>query len=438
MNQIDLIVAHAGELLTCEGPSTGLAGKALDHATIIPDGAIAVKDGRIAAVGESDEILARHQAAQVVDAGGALVSPALVDPHTHLMHMGSREAELDARATGRDRGEGISTGGIRSTIAATSGATDVALTHHGLRALDAMALHGTGTVEAKTGYGTDMQAELRLLRLTKVLDAQHALKVIPTFLGAHIPPESGREAFVQSVIDAMPQAAGIARFCDIACDPACFTFEESDHIAAAATECGLKLRIHANQAGPWRGLELAAKWHAATADHGDFATIKELQALRQANTALVLLPGTNFHLMEMVGRVEADEIQSATKPHLPLIAARMQQAGCLAAAGTNYNPGSSPCLSQQMIMQLLSRLFRLGFAASWHMVTLNAAVTLGLADRIGSIEPGKDADFIIWDVERHGQVIDRFGSNHVRDLWLKGQQVVADRNLTASARKNHG
>uniref|UniRef100_UPI004035FFEB imidazolonepropionase-like domain-containing protein n=1 Tax=Paracoccus seriniphilus TaxID=184748 RepID=UPI004035FFEB len=266
---VDLIISNAGELITCAGPVTGVAGAALSDLPVIANGAVAIRDGEILATGTTEQVLAQYHPGQLVDAQGALVSPALVDPHTHLVHMGSREAELDARATGNSPGKGISTGGIRTTIQQTCAASDQELTQRALGALDQMLLNGTATVEAKTGYGADMSQELRLLGLTRALDKRHSVEVIPTFLGAHIPPADGREAFVQSVIDALPAAAKLSEFCDIACDSVCFTFEESDRIAEVATRLGMRLRVHANQASPWRGLELAAKWKAASADHGD-------------------------------------------------------------------------------------------------------------------------------------------------------------------------
>lgn len=426
---VDLIISNAGELITCAGPVTGVAGAALSDLPVIANGAVAIRDGKILATGTTEQVLAQYHPGQLVDAQGALVSPALVDPHTHLVHMGSREAELDARATGNSPGKGISTGGIRTTIQQTCAASDQELTQRALGALDQMLLNGTATVEAKTGYGADMSQELRLLGLTRALDKRHSVEVIPTFLGAHIPPADGREAFVQSVIDALPAAAKLSEFCDIACDSVCFTFEESDRIAEVATRLGMRLRVHANQASPWRGLELAAKWKAASADHGDYATPDELHAMARAGVTLILLPGANFHMLEATSGLDGDTLLPAPKPHLPQTAARLMQSACVPSVGTNFNPGSSPCLSMQMMMQLLPRMFRIGFAASWYMATLNAAASLGRADRIGSLEPGKEANLVIWDVARHGQVINQFGGNHVRDVWIGGRQVVARRNL---------
>ncbi|MDB6176203.1 imidazolonepropionase [Paracoccus sp. Z330] len=427
---VDLIVAHAGELLTCAGPDTGVAGSQLQELEIIRDGAIAIKDGRIVATGASSAILSQYTATQQVDAQGALVSPALIDPHTHLVHMGSREAELDARASGGGIANGISTGGIRATIEATSSASNDALKQRAIGVLDQMLLNGTATVEAKTGYGADMAQELRLLKVTRSLDCEHPVEVIPTFLGAHIPPAHDREGFVQSVIDAIPAAAALSEFCDIACDSVCFDYDESDRIAEVATSHGMKLRIHANQASPWRGLELAAKWKAASADHGDYALPQELAQLAKAGVVLVLLPGANFHMLETTTAVDGDTILAAAKPHLPQTAARLMQSGCVPSVGTNYNPGSSPCLSMQMMMQLLPRMFRIGFAATWYMATLNAAASLGRATRTGSLQPGKDANFIVWNVQTHGQVINQFGGNHVRDVWISGRKVVSDRNIS--------
>lgn len=429
MIAVDMVIRGANELITCSGPVGGVGGDRLQDLVPIPNGAVAIADGRIVEVGPTDEICSKFEARQEVDASGCLVSPSLVDPHTHLVHMGARERELDARATQR-MGDGISTGGINETIDQTSRASDQELEQRARLALDQMLLHGTGLVEAKTGYGRDMNVELRLLALTRGLNGAHAIEVVPTFLGAHIPPASDRNGFVESVIAAIPKAARLAEYCDVACDPVCFTFEECDRIAEVATAHGMRLRVHANQAGPWRGLELAAKWRAASADHGDFASLSELAELERNGVTLTLLPGANFHMLETTSSLRGEELQAPPKPHLPLIAARILKSGCVPAAATNYNPGSSPCVSMQMVMQLLPRLFRLSFSATWYMSTLNGAAALGRADRTGSLEPGKEANLIIWNVARHGQVIERFGINHVRDVWLRGRRVVTDQNLT--------
>lgn len=424
----DLIVINASELLTCAGPQTGVSGDALNAIEVIQDGGFVVKDRLILKTGKTDDILSQFCSQNIVDAKSCLVSPALIDPHTHLVHMGSREQELNNRATGSSM-SGISTGGIRQTIQATSEASDIELINASIKSLNQMLLHGTGTVEGKTGYGSDMTQELRLLNVTAQLNSLHAVEIIPTFLGAHIPPMSARSEFIQDVIAAIPAAAKISEFCDIACDAVCFTFEESDLIAKAATENGMGLRIHANQASPWRGLELAAKWNAASADHGDYATMEELQALARSGVVLTLLPGANFHMLECISSINNGELHAATKTHFPKLTADILASGIVPSVGTNYNPGSSPCLSMQMMMQLLPRLFRLGFAASWYMATLNAAASLNRAHRIGSIEAGKEANFIIWNVERHGQVINNFGNNHVKDVWLQGELVVANQQL---------
>jgi len=424
-HHVDLIIAHASELITCSGPSTGVRGGDLLSLCPISDGAVAVAQGKIVDTGTTVEILARYDAVDIHDVSGCLVSPSLIDSHTHLIHAGERDQEFDARATNRLAG-GISTGGIAETGQKTSSAQDAELLAKAEAALDNMLLHGTGLVEAKTGYGDNMETELRLLELTRRLNGRNGTEVVPTFLGAHIPPKGDRVAFVDAVIAAIPKAAKLSEFCDIACDPVCFDFDEADRIAAAAVQHGMQLRIHADQAGPWRGLELAAKWRAASADHADYASADDLRALARSGTVVTLLPGSNFHMLEMTAKVMEDSLVPAVKPHLPLLGARILQSGCVPAVATNYNPGSSPCLSMQMMMQLLPRLFRLGSSAAWYMATLNAAASLRRGETTGSLQPGKAADIAVWHVPRHGLVVERFGMNHIRDVWLGGQRVVAD------------
>jgi len=434
---VDQIIAHASELITCSGPSTGVGGSDLLSLNPITDGAVAVAQGKIVDVGTTVELLARYDAPDIQDVSGCLVSPSLVDPHTHLVHAGEREQEFDARATNRLAG-GISTGGIAETVRKTSSAQNAELLAKAEAALDDMLLHGTGLVEAKTGYGDSMEAELRLLELTRRLNGRNGVEVVSTFLGAHIPPKSDRAAFVEAVIAAIPRAAKLSDFCDIACDPVCFDFHESDRIAAAAVQHGMQLRIHADQAGPWRGLELAAKWRAASADHADYATADDLRTLARSGTVVTLLPGSNFHMLEITAEIKDGSLVPATKSHLPLLGTRILQSGCVPAVATNYNPGSSPCLSMQMMMQLLPRLFRLGSSAAWYMATLNAAASLRCGARTGSLQPGKAADIAVWRVPRHGLVVERFGMNHIRDVWLRGRRVVADGRLMASTGMQDG
>lgn len=442
MNEpVDLLVVHAGELLTCSGPETGVCGAALERLPSILDGAIAVREGRIAAVGSTAELLSRFAPDAIVDAGGKLVTPGLVDPHSHLVHGGTRQHELEARALGM---KPPLAGGIRYTVQQTRAASDGELVERALADLDIALRYGTTTIEAKTGYGLDAENELRLLRLTVSL--RHPVAVVPTFLGAHVVPAEyaeRREAYVDLVLEMLPDAARLAPWCDVACDPVCFTYEECWRIAERAAALGMGLRIHADQTGDAGGARLAAAVGAAAADHLDYASDDGLLAMAEAGTVATLLPSVTLHLMEMTPSLDGERLGAAAKPFMPALARRVLRSGLVPALSADYNPGSSPTLSMQLVMQLAARLFRLRYAEIWHMATINAARALRLSHDRGSIEPGKRADILIWTVPDHGTVIDRFGTNLVDTVLIGGEAMIAggvpvrDRRGETRAPRNH-
>lgn len=414
----DLLVVHAAELATCRGPQEGVKGAALARLETIADGAVAIGAGRILAVGPSERIRDEFAAPRVLEARGRLVSPAFVDPHSHLLHGGTRHEEYEAKLTGRT--DVKLAGGIRSTVAKTRAASDAALTAQALKDLDVMLEHGTTVLEAKTGYGLEREQELRLLRLTAELE--HTVEVVPTFLPLHVLPEEYRDRraeYLGIARQSLPEAAKLARYCDVTCDPIGFTYDECLEVGEAARALGMKIRVHADQMGDARGAALAARLQASGADHLDYAADEGLAAMARAGTVATLLPGVTLHLMEM-----------AEKPFLAGLARRAIEAGCVVALSTDYNPGSCPTLSMQMVMQLAARLFRLGYAEIWHMCTLNAARALDCAGERGSLEPGKRADLLVWSVASHGLAINRFGTNQVETVVASGKIVSSSKEET--------
>ncbi len=431
---IDLLILDAAELVTCHGPDAGVSGEALARLEIIRGGGVAVRDGRIAAIGASSDLAARFAARETIDAAGRLVTPGFVDPHSHLLFGGSRQHELEARACGRALA-GLDSG-IRYTVRRTRAASDRELVDRAMADLDVMVVHGTTTLEAKTGYGLDREHELRLLRLTAELT--HPVTVVPTVLGAHVlPPEylERRDAYVDLVIDMLPDAARLAAWCDVSCDPICFTYDECRRMAERARSLGMGIRVHADQTGDADGARLAAEVGAAAADHLDYASDDGLAAMAAAGTVATLLPGVTLHLMEMTPTLEDDRLVDAAKPFMPMLVRRVLRHGVVAALSTDYNPGSSPTPSMQMVMQLGARLFRLGYAEIWHMATLNAARSLRLSADRGSIAPGKRADLVVWTVADHGSVIDRFGVNLVDTVLIAGQVVVSGGAMIGERRR---
>ncbi|MET7574289.1 imidazolonepropionase [Streptomyces sp. NPDC005492] len=419
--RINTLVVHASELVT---PSAGLdrpaRGPQLDQLVVVPDGALAVDAGRVVATGETAELLDRFEADEVIDAHDRLVSPAFVDPHTHLLYGGSRHDEWQGKVLERAV-PGIDAG-IRTTIAATRAASDTELTARALADLDEALAHGTTVLEAKTGYGLSPDEEIRLLDLTRSL--AHPVRVLATYLGAHTVPADhlGRRAeYIRSVVDTLPRIAHTADFCDIACDPVSFTQQESRHIAAAARDLGLSLKFHADQTGDVGGTQLAVEFGAVSVDHLDQASDAALDALAASETVGVVFPGANFHLLDMT----ASLVPGGRPPKdLAAWADRVLRSGAALALSTDYNPGTAPSLSMQMVMQLAARLYRWSYSQVWHMATLNAAAALGVQDTRGSLAPGKSADFVIWSVRSHGEVVHRFGTNMADRVYADGWLVA--------------
>ncbi len=421
----DLLVIHANELLTARSAPGGARGS-WPPLELIADGALAIRRGRIVAVGRSDGLLKQFAGTPVIDAGDRLVTPGLIDVHTHLMHAGSRHEEWQSSLRGQPSNDPLATG-IRSTVDRTTAASDEALLTTAHRDLDVMLAHGTTTVEAKTGYGLFPSEELRLLRLTASL--RHPIDVVPTFLAAHVLPAEYRDRrndYVRSVIESLSAARRYAEYCDLACDPSCFTEAECREMAAAATALGYRLRIHGDQTGPARAAQLAVELDAASVDHLDCVDAAGIAALAGGRTVAVLVPGVTHHLIELVPRMGPHGPTAPAKPWLPETVRRLVDAGACVALATDYNPGSSPMPSMQVAMQLGARLFGLDYAEAWLMSTINAARALDRDTDRGSLEPRKRADVLIWDVPEHGMAIHRFGVNLVRTVLKDGIVVVDD------------
>lgn len=436
MENVDVIIRNAGELLTCAGPKSGLAGSALNTTRIFKNGAVAIRGDRILAIGPTDEIEHGYRAANVIDARGALVTPGFVDPHSHLLYGGTRHHEHEAKLTGRSTGSGLQSG-INYTVSRTREAADDTLVDQAYRDLDVMLEHGTTTLEAKTGYGLNRETELRLLQLTAGL--RHPVEVVTTFLGAHVLPsdyEGRRNEFLDVVIDLLPDAARFAEYCDVCCDPVSFTYDECFRVGRAARDLGMGIRVHADQTGNAEGALLAARLGAVSADHLDYTTDKGFAAMAEVGTVGIIFPGVTLHMCEMTPKAVGHDLVPAEKPFMPQVARRAVESGCIIALSTDYNPGSCPTPSMQIVMQLAARLFRLSYAEIWNMCTINAAVSLGRAHDRGSLEPGKRADIVIWKVPEHGLVINRFGVNLVDMVIASGRVVVADGRVVSSTTRN--
>jgi len=394
-------------------------GAAMGDLGIIEDGAIAVKDGCIDLVGKTEEVRGQIEAAQELDASGKVVMPGFVDPHTHLVFAGDRANEFEMRVRGATYLEIMAAGGgIMSTVRATRAASVKQLMEESRARLDRMLAHGTTTAEVKTGYGLDLENELKTLEVIRRLDAEHPMDLVPTFLGAHAVPEEykGRaDEYVDLVVEEMLPAirSQISNhrskvFCDVFCDEGAFTLEQSRRVLEAARALGFGLKIHADEFKPLGGTRLAVELGAISADHLVCTPDDEIELLAGSDTIAVALPGTPFGL----GHHEYSP------------ARRIIDAGGALALATDLNPGTCWCESMQLIIALACRFMKMTPAEAIVAATINSAHAIGLGHRVGSLEPGKKADILILDIPDYRHLPYRFGVNLV-DRVIKGGKVVA-------------
>jgi imidazolonepropionase len=413
----DMLIVNAKELVTLAGgnqkPRTG---KQMQELGIICDGGLAIKDGRIVAVGKTHDVTRVFKAENVIRANWKTVLPGFVDPHTHLVFAGSREDEFQMRVEGAYYMVILSSGGgILKTVKETRKASGEKLVDFGMRTLDVMLAHGTTTVEAKSGYGLTTKDELKILEATKRLGQLHAVDVVPTFLGAHAIPaefQGSPMSYVNLVIEEMiPKVAekGLAEFCDVFCEKGVFSLEQTRRVLAAGENYGLKPKVHADEMSSLGGAELAADIGATSADHLLFSSDEGIKAMADKGVVAVLLPAAAFSLMS--GRY-AD-------------ARKMIEFGVPVALGTDFNP-SCWVENQQLIIAFACHFMRLTPAEAITAATINAAHAVGRASEVGSLEVGKKADVVVLDVPNHKFLGYRFGVNLV-DKVVKNGRVVVDR-----------
>ena len=426
-----LLLVGAGEVVTMAGGLRRGSAQG-DAAALTGTPALAAWAGRILSVGRLDEVMRRLEADGLdasdpgsfvhLDAQGGTVTPGLVDPHTHLVFAGSREDEVALRQRGAGYLEILAAGGgILSTVARTRAASTEELLASGRRWLREMLRHGATTVEVKSGYGLERETELRQLEVAALLAAEGPIELAPTFLGAHaVGPEfRGRadatEAYLRDVIQVqLPAVAGqgIARFCDVFCEEGVFTPEQSRRVLVEGVRHGLLPRLHADELRPSGGAELAAELGAASADHLGAPSQAGIEALARANDAGVpvvatLLPATSLFL-------KGDDYGPARE---------LVDRGIPLALGTDFNPGTSPAPNLELVLSL--GVLRLGLSAAEALaaVTINAAHALRLGDSHGSLEPGKAADLVVWDVPTSAQIPYWLGADLVRTV-VKGGRIV--------------
>ncbi len=410
-----LLIVNISQLVTLAGPARPRVGAELRELAAIENGAILISDGRIVTVGTEPKMEHHAREAQVIDAGGRLVAPGFVDAHTHLVFAGNRADEFEKRCAGITYQEiSAQGGGIRSTVRKTRAATEDQLLATASRHAQWFLQGGTTTIEAKSGYGLTVEDELKILRVIRQIGQATRLRTVPTFLGAHEIPEeySGRaDDYVQLVIEEMlPRVAAekLAEFCDIFCEAKVFNLNQARRVFTAAKQHNLGLRMHADQFTTFGASDLAAELGAKTCDHLEQTPPQSMAALKQAGVQPVLLPGSVY-------AIGAQKYPAART---------MIEAGLAVVLATDFNPGSSPTTSMRTIMSLACTQMKMTPAEALTAATLNAAYSLNRGDEIGSLEPGKFADFAIHDAEDYRELSYFFGGHQAAMVFAGGVRVV--------------
>lgn len=409
-------VLHAAELVTLAGPKGPRIRNQMRELAIVRDGGMLIEDGRVVATGPSDEIARSLPAdADVVDARGKVVLPGFVDAHTHPVFAGDRVDEFEMRARGATYEEiAESGGGIRSTVRKTRAASEDELLGQARKHASWFLGGGTTTVEAKSGYGLTVDDELKMLRVIRRLNAETPIEFVPTFLGAHAVPDEFRNApeqYTSLVIHKMlPRVAEeqLAESCDIFCERGYFDITDSERILRAAQDHGLRLRMHVDQLTNSGGAFLAARLKAATADHLEQANAAEVAALAEAGVQPVLLPASVYSL----GKTRYPPVRE------------MIEAGLAVVLATDFNPGSSPTTSMPMVLSFGATQMKMTPAEALTAATINAAYSLNRGDQIGSLEPGKRANFVLYDCSDYREIPYYFGVSLVRSVYVSGKRLL--------------
>ena len=406
---LDLLIKNIGELATAQG-NTPKKGTAQGEVQISHQVSIGITDGKISYVGPEEEA---PTAKQTYDAEGCLVTPGLVDAHTHLVFGGWRQHELPQKLAGATYLEILKGGGgILSTVRNTRAATEEELVEKTKNLLDQMIAHGTTTVEAKSGYGLSTAEELKQLRVVRALQETHPVDLVSTFMGAHAIPEeykNDRASYVKLVCEEMiPTVARekLAEFCDIFCETAVFDIEETRKILNCAKEYGFGVKLHGDEIDPIGGGELAGDLGALSAEHLIEASDAGIEAMAKSGTIGVLLPATSMYLDKSFAR-----------------ARKMLDTNMAVAVATDFNPGSSPNFNMQIPMTLACLKYRLSPKEALTAVTLNGACAIRRGDLVGTIEVGKQADIVVWDAPDLNFLFYRYGNNQVKKVIKKGNLI---------------
>lgn len=419
MKSADLIVQNCSQLLTCKGPIPKRA-EALRNLGFVENGFIASNRGRIVFVGDENDFkkeVCPEDNCLTIDGKNLTGLPGFVDSHTHLPFAGSREEEFLLRLKGYTYQQLTQRGmGIKTTVKATRKATSEELISLCLPRLDNMLLYGTTTTEAKSGYGLNLEDEIKQLKVLRQLNDVHPVDIVSTFMGAHEIPEEyqGRNnEYIQLLINKIiPEVRKekLAEFLDVFCEEGVFSLEETRKLVKAAKKAGFKIKVHADEFSPLGGAELAVDERATSADHLINVTEKGIEKLAQSQTAAVLLPAVSFFLM-----------LEKSAPARKLI-----DKGAVVALATDFNPGSSMTESMLLVLQLAVYTLKMSIEEAINASTANAAFTLGKHKVIGSLEVGKKMDLLLFDTPNYPSIVYHLGINPLKHVIKNGKLVVKD------------
>jgi imidazolonepropionase len=430
-----LVFINASQVVTCSGPARARRGAEMADAGVIRDAAIAVDGARITAIGSYDEIMGRFPGADVVDCAYRVVTPGLVDSHTHAIFGRARYEEQELRATGVGYMEiARRGGGIHSSVADLRARPADDLHRLASRRVARLASYGSTTIEVKSGYGLSLDDEIKSLEVIDRLNREFAIRLVPTWLGAHEIPleyrgtDRDRRDYVRLLIDEMLPAVmerRLASFADVFCEPGVFSIDETRSILAASRTAGLGIKLHADELEPHGGAELAAEIGATSADHLAAISNDGISALARSTTVATLLPGT----MLFLGR-------QSQAPARALV-----EAGAAIAIATDFNPGTSPTFNFPLILTLAVSQLRLSAAEAILAATVNGAAALGLAETTGQLSPGFDADIAIWEADDFREIPYWYGDRRCMGTWARGKPCYspdASHNLLLASRPPGG
>ena len=413
------IIYNIGKLYTMKNSKVPLKKKQLAKCEILEDAYIVINEEKIEAIGTGDYSQHVQEFTELFDAQGQIALPGLIDAHTHLVFGGSREHEYAQKLEGVDyldilRGGG----GILNTVAATRAASFDELYEKSMFFADMMLLHGVTTFEAKSGYGLNLDTEVKQLKVARKVDEDHPCDIVSTFMPAHAIPQEYKEnpeGYIELVINELLPAVAemdLVKYVDIFCEDAVFNKEQSKRILTKAQKLGFTVKIHADEVVPMGGAALAAELHALSAEHLMATSDEDMDAMAQNEVIANLLPATTFNL----GKNYAQ-------------ARKMIDKGVAVTICSDFNPGSCPCENMQLTLQIASRGYTMSPIEVYNSAIVNGSCSLQMNDKIGSIEVGKQADIVIMNAKNIEYTIYHFGINHVAHVFKKGELVVEDQML---------